>query len=88
MIEKAALASAVVASLSHRIGPLAQHALADALRDMVDDHRVVTVEEASALTGLSRKTLERSDLPRVQLSARRVGYRMSDLRGWVAGRMR
>lgn len=53
---------------------------------------VLSVSEVSRATGLSRSTLyrlsERGDfVPRVQLSRRRFGYRLADVRQWLISRL-
>jgi len=58
---------------------------------MDDDLRILRTPEVSSLTGLSVSTLEKLRLtgngpPFIQLTARLVGYRMEDLRAWIAAR--
>ena len=52
--------------------------------------RVVSMQEAATLAGLSPRTFqrirERGEIRVIQLSQRRVGVRLSDLEKWIAGR--
>jgi hypothetical protein len=57
------------------------------------DERVLTAEETSVLLGVSvftllRKRQERGggDLPWVRLSAKRIGYRLGDVKAWLLAR--
>jgi predicted DNA-binding transcriptional regulator AlpA len=59
----------------------------------VEDQRVLTVIEAARLIGVSLATLKRifadgGGPPIVQISKRRVGIRVSDLRRWLDSRVR
>src|SRR5438067_656371 len=59
------------------------------MSDQFDSVRVVTERQAIELTGLGRRTWYRlrakGELPpRTRLSERRVGYRLLDLREWMA----
>jgi predicted DNA-binding transcriptional regulator AlpA len=48
---------------------------------------IVDRKEAAKFLKLSERTLDRqTDLPRVKLSVRRVGYRYSDLQKWIESR--
>lgn len=56
------------------------------------DLRVLTRDEAADMLGISRLGLDRLHMEgagpaRVRLSARRVGYRLSDLRAWLDSRI-
>ena len=56
-----------------------------------DAIRVVSEPELRRMLGLSEKTFERMRLrgdapPKPQLSERRVGYRVSDIKQWLDGR--
>ena len=56
------------------------------------DWRVVTRDEAARTLGISTLRLDRLHVegdgpPRIRLSARRVGYRASDLQAWIAARV-
>jgi excisionase family DNA binding protein len=52
--------------------------------------RVLTMQEAAALTGLGLRTFkrirERGEIRVIQLTQRRVGVRMSDLQKWIDSR--
>jgi hypothetical protein len=55
------------------------------------DYACVTHDVAASIVSLSPATLkrivsQRIGPPRVQISARRVGYRISDLKAWAAAR--
>ncbi len=46
---------------------------------------LLTRKETAALCKISDRTLDRqNDLPRVQLTARRIMYRRSDVLAWIA----
>lgn len=54
--------------------------------------RVLTRDEAADMLGISRLGLDRLHMEgagpaRLRLSARRVGYRLSDLRAWLDSRI-
>lgn len=52
-----------------------------------DDDEVLTVQDAANDLAISTRTLARqTDLPRIRLSARRVGYLRRDLREWKQSR--
>jgi len=58
------------------------------LDDRIDD-RVISKADAAKMLGISIDTLDRMNArregpPRVQLSDRRVGYRISSLRDWIS----
>lgn len=57
-----------------------------------NDLRVLTRDEAAEMLGMSRLGLDRlhtegTGPARVRLSARRVGYRLSDLLAWLDSRV-
>jgi predicted DNA-binding transcriptional regulator AlpA len=59
--------------------------------DHLPDEAIITPSATSHLTGLSKDTQKRqSDLkifpPRIQLSERRFGYRLGDIRAWLRAR--
>lgn len=56
------------------------------------DLQVLSVGETARVTGLSRSSLYRladrgEFVPRVQLSQRRFGYRLADVREWLTARL-
>lgn len=56
------------------------------------DWRVITRDEAADMLGISTLRLDRLHFegagpPRIRLSERRVGYRVSDLRAWLDSRV-
>lgn len=56
---------------------------------MKTDDQVITKGEAAEMIGVSTDTLDRMHQrgegpPRVKLSDRRVGFRMRELRAWIA----
>jgi len=57
----------------------------------LDALKVLTRPEVIALLGISKMTFDRIEAkgdgpPKVQLSPRRIGYRVSAVRAWLAGR--
>ena len=60
--------------------------------DTLDDLRVIPEPEAIELINVSPMTWARMRLrgetpPLVQISKRRIGYRVSDLKKWIAARV-
>jgi len=58
---------------------------------MTELDRVLSRQEISAMLGISMRTFARLEYsgempPRIRLSTRRVGYRLSEIRAWVDAR--
>ena len=71
--------------------PRPRHPLRQATLEELPDWCVLNTEQTSKATGLSKDTLRRLDErregpPRTKLSARRFGYTVGNLRGWLQKR--